>query len=475
MIYRVLIVDDEKSIGHSLCEGLGDLGYQAASALSGQEALARMADFRPHFVFLDLRLGSDNGLEVLPALVKLDPEVIVFMMTAFGDVKTAVAAIKAGAFDYLHKPFEFDELDLLLQRGKAHLKAVNRLALYEDSGVDLKNGMIGACEAHQAVLERIGAVAPSERTTVLIQGETGTGKELVAEAIHRGSPRARQPLVKINCGAIPHNLMESELFGFEKHAFTGAGARKKGLLELADGGTVFLDEIGELPLELQSKLLRFLEDQRFKRVGGLEDLEVDVRVLAATNRDLKQGIEEKRFREDLYYRLHVFPIQLPPLRDRGEDILLLADHFMAQESKKHHRSVPALTKASKACLMAYPWPGNIRELKNVVERTLLLCPLGILEPSHLPPEISGGVPGSLYGTGSAGKGFVSSEDAASVLQKGGFSLEREVRQLEQRYIDAALGLSHQQISKAAELLGISRFALKRKLEKQEDSLEGDSV
>lgn len=463
MIYRILVIDDEKSLSHSLCEGLGDLGYQTQSAANAAEAVKQMAAFKPHIALLDLRLGSDNGLELLPELKKIDPDLVAFMMTAYGDVKTAVAAIKAGAFDYLHKPFEFDELDILIQKGVEHLKAMNRLTLYEDEKLHRGKYMIGEHELLKAVMHRVEVVAPSERTTVLIQGETGTGKELVAEAIHRLSPRSAQPFVKINCGAIPQNLMESELFGFEKNAFTGAAARKKGLLELADGGTVFLDEIGELPLELQSKLLRFLEDRKFKRVGGLEDLEVDVRVLAATNRDLKQAIEEKYFREDLYYRLHVFPIQLPPLRQRGEDILLLTQFFFENEAKKHQRPVPELTEEAKKCMLSYRWPGNVRELKNVVERTFLLYPLQRLEPIHLPPEISKlrlAQGEEIQNT--AGDKY---EVLLAKLTNGSFSLEEEVSFMEHQYIEVALALSNQQISKAADLLGISRFALKRKLEK----------
>jgi two-component system response regulator AtoC len=463
MIYRILVIDDEKSLSHSLCEGLGDLGYQAQSASNAAEALERMADFKPHIALLDLRLGRDNGLVLLPELKRMDPDLIAFMMTAYGDVKTAVAAIKAGAYDYLHKPFEFEELDILIQKGIEHLKAMNRLSLYEDETLHRGSYMIGENELLKAVLHRVEVVAPSERTTVLIQGETGTGKELVAEAIHRQSPRAALPFVKINCGAIPQNLMESELFGFEKNAFTGASARKKGLLELADGGTVFLDEIGELPLELQSKLLRFLEDHKFKRVGGLVDLEVDVRVLAATNRELKQAIEEKLFREDLYYRLHVFPIQLPPLRQRGNDILLLSQFFFEMEAKKHQHPVPELSEEAKKCMLSYGWPGNVRELKNVVERTFLLYPQQWLEARHLPPEISK----IRLAEDAEGRNECRSryEVVMARLTSGEFSLEEEVKSLEHQFIEVAMALSNQQISKAAELLGISRFALKRKLEK----------
>jgi two-component system response regulator AtoC len=462
MVYRILVVDDEQTICHSLKEGLSDLGYLSASALSASEALSQMAAFKPHFIFLDLRLGSDNGLKLIPELRTMDSEVIIFMMTAYGDVKTAVEAIKAGAYDYLHKPFEFEELDILIRKGIEHLKTLNKLSLYADQTTQQESFMIGEDESLKAVRHRIRAVASSERTTVLIQGETGTGKELVAAEVHALSPRKEMPFVKINCGAIPPNLMESELFGFEKNAFTGANARKKGLLELADGGTVFLDEIGELPLELQSKLLRFLEDQRFKRIGSLEDLEVDVRVLAATNRDLKLAIQEKTFREDLYYRLNVFPIQLPPLRERGRDIFILASHFMDVESRKHQRHVPKLSAEAERCMLAYRWPGNIRELKNVIERTLLLYPVEVLEPHHLPPEIA--VISEIGGRA----GAVAVPEANHIqarLLSGTFSLDHEVKTLEQVYIESALSLSGQQISKAADFLGISRFALKRKLEK----------
>jgi two-component system response regulator AtoC len=256
--------------------------------------------------------------------------------------------------------------------------------------------------------------------------------------------------------------MESELFGFEKNAFTGAMARKKGLFEMADGGTVFLDEIGELPYELQSKLLRFLEDQKFKRIGGLDDLEVDVRVLAATNRDLKQAIQERQFREDLFYRLNVFPILMPPLRDRGDDVLLIAINFIENEAKKHAKATPAMSQGVIQCFKRYGWPGNIRELKNVIERTMLLYDTPLLKVEHLPVEIAN-CEISEYRPESI---EIRNENATeSKLLQGGFSLEHEVQALEQHYIEAALQLSGNQVSKAADYLGISRFALKRKLEK----------
>lgn len=463
MNYRILIVDDEQTICHSLKEGLSDLGYLTEAASDGASALSLMIEFKPQIVLLDLRLGSENGIELIANLKNIDSEVVVMMMTAYGDVQTAVAAIKAGAFDYFNKPFDFDEIDILIRKGVAHLKTLNKLNLYEEEQMQRYHFMIGDHESLQTVHERISAVAQSERTTVLIQGETGTGKELVAAAIHAQSSRRFTPFVKINCGAIPEHLVESELFGFEKNAFTGANIRKKGLLEMADGGTVFLDEIAELSFDLQSKLLRFLEDQKFKRIGGLNDIEVDVQVLAATNRDLHEAIQARQFREDLFYRLNVFPILLPPLRQRGEDVILLAHYFAAIEAKKYSKKAPQFSEAVVTCFKRYRWPGNIRELKNIIERTMLLYQVPVIEVKHLPAEIAH-LEASTQREKTSENGCLNNK--VQKLTSGHFSMEQEMRLIEQSYIETAMKLSGNQFSKAAEILGISRFALKRKLEKK---------
>lgn len=472
MVFRILIIDDEATICQSLKEGLSDMGYETDIALNGETAILQIGEFKPHMVMLDLRLGGENGIELISKLKLIDPDVLVMMMTAYGDVQTAVAAIKAGAFDYIHKPFGFDEIDLLIKKGIAHINTLNKLQLFEQSNITRNKYMIGDDISNNEVHKRIAAVSQSDKTTVLIQGETGTGKELVAAAIHGASSRKNAVYVKINCGAIPDHLVESELFGFEKNAFTGASARKKGLFEMADGGTIFLDEIGELPIELQSKLLRFLEDQKFKRLGGLSDITVDVQILAATNKDLIKAIKEKSFREDLFYRLNVFPITLTPLRNRGNDVCLLAEFFAASEAKKYYKKVPLFSDDVKRCFKTYNWPGNIRELRNVIERTMLLHQVDVIEKKHLPPEIAQSdtdelINDSLKLTTSEPLKSIDlvMTSYESVLSKGGFSLEKELRKIEQGYLETALKLSGMQMTKAAELLNISRFALKRKLEK----------
>ncbi|SDK72445.1 sigma-54-dependent transcriptional regulator [Natronincola ferrireducens] len=455
---KILIIDDEEMIRISLKEGLMDLGYEVDTAKDGQEGLGKVDGFKPHAIFLDIRLPDINGLQLIKSIKEVDKDVEVVIMTAYGDVKTAVTSIKSGAFDYIHKPFDLEEMNIILIRLFDNLTLQKKIYLLEKEKLSKNHAILGDHQSIQEVLRKVAILSDSDDVTVLIRGETGTGKEVVASAIHENSCRKDAPMLKINCAAIPTQLMESELFGHEKNAFTGAIARKKGLVEIADGGTIFLDEIGELHYDMQTKLLRFLEERKFKRVGGLEDIEVDIRIIAATNKNLEEAIKQKEFREDLYYRLNVVPVELPPLRERGEDILLLANHYLKIYSKKFNKSILDFTEEAKEKLMTYPWKGNVRELINVIERMVILIDDTYIRCHHIPSEIRGEEKRSYDGEG------YRQEDGSQLIPEG-FSLEGLVKRVEKKYIKAALEISNKNHSKAAELLGISRFALKRKIEK----------
>ncbi|SES82712.1 two-component system, NtrC family, response regulator AtoC [Natronincola peptidivorans] len=457
---RILIVDDEEMIRLSLKEGLTDLGYQVSTAENGMKALGEMEDFKPQIIFLDMRLSGESGLELIPKIKEIDRDVEVVIMTAYGDIQTAVKAIKRGAFDYINKPFDLEEIDIIIRRIIKSLVLQKKVYLLEQEKKAQYEYMLGEDPSMQEVIDKIHILSSNDTVTVLIQGETGTGKELVASAIHNNSIRKDAPMVKINCGALPQQLVESELFGFEKNAFTGANTRKKGLLEVADGGTVFLDEIGEVSLNVQTKLLRFLEERKLKRVGGLEDIEVDIRIIAATNKNLEEAISKKEFREDLYYRLNVVPIYLPPLRERGRDILVLAEHYLQEFNKKFHKRIKGFTRDAEKGLLTYSWRGNVRELKNIIERSVLLGEGEEIDLKDLPFEAHKDSHQSLLGNiKSRGQ-----QDLGKALPPN-FSLEKEIQEIETQYILLALQYCNNNYSKASEMLGISRFALKRKIEK----------
>lgn len=457
---RILIVDDEETIRLSLKEGLTDLGYRVSTAGNGAAALEEIKSLKPQVIFLDMRLSQENGLELIPQIKEIDKEVEVVIMTAYGDIQTAVKAIKEGAFDYINKPFDLEEIDIIIGRVIKNLKLQKKIYLLEKERKSQGEYMLGEAPSMREVLTKIDILSSNDGVTVLIRGETGTGKELVASAIHENSARKDAPMLKINCGAMPQQLIESELFGFEKNAFTGATTRKKGLMEIADGGTVFLDEIGEISLNVQTKLLRFLEERKFKRVGGLEDIEVDIRVIAATNKNLEEAMRKKEFREDLYYRLNVVPIQLPPLRERGRDILLLVEYYLQEYNRKFHKKIKGFSKEVENVLLDYPWRGNVRELKNVIERIVILKEGDSIDLKDLPFEIYNSV-GNASAEIEKDKGR---KDASKVFHPG-FSLEKEVQEIELQYIKTALEHCKNNYSKASEMLGISRFALKRKMEK----------
>ncbi len=397
--HKILVVDDEHLIRWSLEQNLKKQGYEVLTAGSGEEALKSLREDPPELVLLDIQLPGINGLDVLEKIKEMEDEVIVIMITALGVLETAVKAMRMGAFDYINKPFNLDELAIVIKKAletSELRREVAHLRSEQSSKYGISN-IIGSSRHMTNVLTMVKKVAHSDAGTIMIQGESGTGKELIAKAVHYESARADKPFMAINCAAVPSTLLESELMGHEKGAFTDAKAQKKGLFELSDGGTLFLDEIGDMELGMQAKLLRVLEERSFRRVGGTKDVKVDVRIISATNKDLLKAIEDGTFRADLYYRIQVIPIYLPPLRERRDDIITLVEHFIAHFNREFGKNVKTISKMAEKFLTEYNWPGNIRELKNVIERAIILENEETLLLEHLPQEIvakSGGGGGS---------------------------------------------------------------------------------
>jgi DNA-binding NtrC family response regulator len=388
---RILVVDDEPSQRELIGGFLKKQGHEVLLARSGEEALSRVRETRVDLVLSDFKMLGMSGLDVLRAVKTVNPEIPFILMTAYGTVETAVQIMKEGGADYLTKPLDLDELLLRITRASEQVRlrtAVRDLQAHLVERHRLE-GIIGESGRMQEVLALVERVAPSN-ATVLIRGESGTGKELIARAIHFNSPQAAGPLVALNCAALPEQLLESELFGHEKGAFTGAVAQRKGRFELADGGSIFLDEIGDLSPALQVKLLRVLQERQFERLGSTRTLTVNVRILAATHRNLEQAMREGAFREDLYYRLNVVTIQIPPLRERREDIPPLLDHFLRTFAEKNQRAVTGLTAAARDALLKYEYPGNVRELENIVERAVLLCRGPVIDTEDLPVTLRPG-------------------------------------------------------------------------------------
>jgi DNA-binding NtrC family response regulator len=386
---KILVVDDEATARSALSDFLRAEGYSVETAADGFKALGRLAEFEADLVLTDFNMPGMDGVELLRKLKELDPEMSVILMTAFGGVETAVAAMREGAADYLTKPLNLDELAIVLGRT---IESVELRREASDLRHRLKDrysfdNIIGSSPEMQRVFKTIAQIAPS-RATVLVTGESGTGKELVAAAIHQHSPRAAGPFVKLHCAALAESLLESELFGHERGAYTGADRRREGRFELANGGTLFLDEIGEISLGTQVKLLRVLQEREFERVGGTQTLHVDVRVIAATNRDLKEMVAAGKFREDLFYRLNVINLALPSLRQRATDIPALAMHFLKQYADENGKAVKRISDEALHHIASYPWPGNVRELENVIERAVVLTEGDSIEASHLPPELA---------------------------------------------------------------------------------------
>ena len=385
---KIMVVDDEHLIRWSLEQNLKKQGYEVCTAGTGEDALRLAREEQPDLVLLDYHLPGINGLEVLQRLKEIDEDILVIMVTAQGGLETAVNTMRHGAYDYINKPFNLDEMAIVIR--KALETSDLRREVVQLRSEHKKQGppkILGTSKHMKNVLEMMAKVAKSDASTVLVQGESGTGKELVAKWIHYESARAEKPFVAINCAAVPSTLLESELFGHEKGAFTDAKTSKKGLFELADGGTVFLDEIGDMEVGMQAKLLRFLEDRTFRRIGGAKVIPVDVRIISATNKDLLKAIEEKVFRNDLYYRLQVIPIFLPSLRERKEDIIVLVNHFMETFAKEFNKPIKGISSMAEKLLVEYNWPGNIRELKNVIERAIILGNDENLLLENLPLEI----------------------------------------------------------------------------------------
>jgi len=385
---RILVVDDDSSSRTALEELLTDEGYEVELAQDGFKALAKLGEVSPDLIITDQKMPNMDGLELLRQLTSRDDGIPVIMVTAFGAVKSAVEALRAGAYDYLTKPVNFDELLAVVERAlRYRALRVESAALRRRLDDKLAPGnIVGTSPQMQQVFEIIDQVAPS-RATVLITGESGTGKELFASAIHHRSARHQGPFIKLHCAALAESLLESELFGHEKGAFTGAAARRDGRFQQADGGTLFLDEIGEISPSIQVKLLRFLQEHELERVGGNQTIKVDVRVIAATNKDLAQEVAAKRFREDLFYRLNVVSIETPPLRERMSDIPALATFFIAKHAKANQREITGMSPDALEAITSYPWPGNVRELENALERAVVMCNGALLEIRHLPPTL----------------------------------------------------------------------------------------
>lgn len=385
---RILVVDDDIGMRETLEAVLTADGYDVAVASNGEEALAAIRQNSFDLTLLDNKMPDHMGTDLIPAIKQISPDNVVIIMTAFGTIKTAVESVKKGAFNFITKPFELDEVRLSIKQVIEMQKLAREnteLRRMLKENVVLKE-IIGASPKIQAVFDVIKKVVDYD-VTILICGESGTGKELVAQAIHTNSPRRNNPFIKLNCAALPETLLESELFGYEKGAFTGAVGSKPGRFEMARGGTMFLDEIGDTSLSMQSKLLRVLQEKEFERVGGKETLKIDVRIVAATNKDLKKEVEEKRFREDLFYRLNVVPIYVPSLRDRMEDIPLLTNHFLKELNLLFQKDFSSISPEAMECFVNYRWPGNVRELRNVLEKAVLLGDGKVITVDHLPEEI----------------------------------------------------------------------------------------
>jgi DNA-binding NtrC family response regulator len=447
----ILVVDDEELIQVWMGERLRAAGYAVATASTGVEALKLVTEFNPGLMLLDLRLPDGDGIQLLEGFREIDRELVVIIVTAYGEIQTAVEAVKAGAYDFVEKPVEFDSLLLTIEKGLEKRRLRQEVAVLREqhrwrfANIDL----VARSPVMEGIIKTVEKVAKAESATVLLSGESGTGKDLVARAIHAWSPRADHPFLEVNCSALPENLVESELFGHERGAFTDARARKQGLAELADGGTLFLDEVGDMPTNTQPKVLRFLEDSRFKRVGGTKDVRVDVRVITATNQDIHQMVESGAFRSDLYFRLKVVPIHIPPLRERPEDIEPLALLFVEQLSRDLKRDSVGLTESALRLLEAYRWPGNVRELRNVLERVLILEDVREIQPEHLPPEIH--------------EQNNASRDGAGIRQLPLTGLRLE--DVERDLIRQALARTQGNVTRAAGLLGISRDTLRYRLTK----------
>lgn len=453
---RILIVDDEADMVETCRRILSAAGYECLGTSDAQEALRLLASERPALLFTDLRMPEMDGMEMLRRAHEIDPQMPVVMLTAYATLESAVAAVKGGAFDYLSKPFSMDQLRVTAERalGRRRLELENFNLREQLRGTYGFENIIGRSQTLQAVLELVRKAARSD-ANILVLGESGTGKELIARATHANSPRSAEPFVPVDCASLPENLLESELFGHEKGAFTGAAAAKPGLMETAHRGTLFLDEIGELPVGLQVKLLRALQERQIRRVGGTKQIDVDIRVVSATNRDLRAAVAEGKFREDLFYRINVIDIALPPLRERQGDIELLATSFLRKYAGSGERSLKGFEPEAMAALETYAWPGNVRELQNVVERACALAEGEMITLADLPPHVRTLAP--------RGEAPPPAEVTTRLTLKE--AKERWISQLEAAYVTELLKREGGNVSQAARKAGVDRKTLHRLLNK----------
>ena len=455
---RIVIIEDETILAKSIARSLMKIGHECLLAETAEEGLKLIGEKRPDLVLLDMKLPGMTGLEALHQIKAVDPDILVIIITAHSTVETAVEAMKSGAYDYLQKPLDKDELILIIDRALERDQLKHKLSYYQQKEAEQFSQLkiLGECPAIQQIktfIERISRFDPNSSAdlpTVLLSGETGTGKDLVARVIHAKSPFADQPFVEINCTALPDSLIESELFGYEKGAFTDARTSKQGLFEAANGGSIFLNEVGELNLQAQAKLLKVIEQKQVRRLGSVRDRRVNVRIIAATNRDLEKAVQEGKFREDLFYRLKVITIQLPPLRERGEDILLLAEHFLKEFVRKYNSPPKSFSEAAIQAMKQYSWPGNIRELAHVIERAVLLSDHPTLSPANLGLENQYPI-------------FHTTPDNQLQIEfpSTGINLEDVERQL----IEKALEITRGNVTEAARKLGIGREALRYRVQK----------
>lgn len=450
---KILVIDDERLLRWSLEQNLSKAGYSVITAEKGVEGLSRFKEELPDVTLLDIHLPDVSGITVLEGIKEISRNAIVIMITAFGDIQTAVKTIKLGAYDFVEKPFNIEKLKILLAKALetgALRREVSEFkkTLSDKYGYD---SIIGRSTEMKKVFDLIAKIAKSDATTVFLRGESGTGKDLAAKVIHYQSNRAEKPFMEINCTALPETLVESELFGYEKGAFTDAKTLKKGLFELADGGSVYLDEIGDMKPSTQAKILKVIENKAFKRISGTKDIEVNVRIIAATNRQIEEDVKRGNFREDLFYRLNVIPIVLPSLRERTEDIPLLAKFFMDYFNRECKKNLKGLSKDTEKCFIEYPWPGNVRELRNVIERAMILESEDYILPEHLPMEMT------------------STREMLTQNVKGldmkippsGIDLEEVEKELIRQALDVARGNQ----TKAARLLNLTRDTLRYRMQK----------
>jgi DNA-binding NtrC family response regulator len=457
----VLIVDDERTLGRAIKAFLEASGYEAELVQSAEQALEMLERLRPDVVFTDVKLPGLSGIELLRRVREFDPAIAVVVMTAFGTIEGAVEAVKLGAFDYVKKPLDLEELKLLADRAQENSQLKQELSYYRRRAAqeDSFGNVIGESPSMRAVMARAREIAALDETPpVLLTGETGTGKGLVARTIHATGTRAGKPFIDVNCTALPANLIEAELFGYERGAFTDAKESKLGLFEAAEGGFLFLDEIGDLELALQGKLLRAIEDRTVRRVGGIRDRKIDVRILTATNRDLEREAQQDRFRKDLYFRLAVILLRLPPLRERGEDILALAQFYLRQFSTKYGKPARRIGAEAQALLLKYPWPGNVRELSHVMERAVLWSREATLGPDHLSLTMP---TDSTAPTGAAPSANEPVAAATPSLPPDGVALG----EWERTMLEQAMRETGGNQTRAAQRLGISRDTLRYRLKK----------